>query len=120
MCACVHLSSNRILSSVGESNSAVYLCLLSHGHALMTEPFCCMCVRPKKKQQRGEGVRDAGGCFGKKMYTHQRAGSHLFWVHVNMDASVVLWTKACHCCHPPHFATVQASWFLYGVCSIFV
>lgn len=72
----------------------IYLRLLSHGHALVTDPFYCMCVRPKKKKKKKtkkREVRDAGWCYGKSLYTHPRAGSHLFCVHVNMDASVVLW-----------------------------
>lgn len=31
----------------------IYLRLLSHGHALVTDPFYCMCVRLKKN--KGEG-----------------------------------------------------------------
>lgn len=119
VCVCVLCMSPFViwlyLLRIEESNSTVYLRLLSHGHALMTYSFCCMCVCVWKKNTHTHKelrrVTDAGGCNGKKMYTHQSAGNHLFWVHVNMDASVVLWTKARHCCHPPHFAAAQGSWF---------
>lgn len=63
----------------------------------------------ENKNQRGGGTL-VGVLENKRIHTSV-LGSHLFWVHVNMDASVVLWTKGCHCYHPPHFAAVQGSWF---------
>ena len=54
--ACTHLSSNCILYRGIKRN--IYLRLLSHGHALVTDPFYCMCVLPKKKRKeknKGEG-----------------------------------------------------------------
>lgn len=58
LCMCTYLSSNCICQLLGNLNSAVYLRPLSHGHALMTDLFSCMCVPPKKqKKQRGGGGR---------------------------------------------------------------
>lgn len=113
MCfTCVHLLSSCICQVLG-NQIAVFTCtfLLTDTPWWQILSAACVCVWKKEKKTKRRGGWRRSWVLWKIGYTHQRAGSHLFWLHVNMDASVVLWTKACHCYHPPHFATVQGSWF---------